>query len=114
MSFCADTAQFVVAGSTPSTSCRATAERVTITRWKDATGAAPLDIPIDESIYDTQVQWFAAVGTGVVDWPAWMRLLRDMQYSGWAIFELDAAADPVADLRQIMAYVNQALLPIYR
>jgi hypothetical protein len=43
-----------------------------------------------------------------------MRLLRDMQYTGWAIFELDAATDPVADLRQIMAYVKQALLPIYR
>ena len=111
---CPDTAQFVVAGSNPIDIVSRHRERVTITHWMDATGPAPLDIPIDESIYDTQVQWFAAVGTGVVDWPAWMRLLRDMQYTGWAIFELDAATDPVADLRQIMAYVKQALLPIYR
>jgi len=88
--------------------------RLVITHWKDAVGPAPANISIDESIYDRQVEWFAAVGTGVVDWPGWMRLLRDLRYRGWAVFELDAAHDPVADLKQIKQYVEAALAPIYR
>jgi len=51
---------------------------------------------------------------GVVDWPSWLRLLRDLRYKGWAVFELDAAHDPVADLKQIKQYVEAALAPIYR
>jgi sugar phosphate isomerase/epimerase len=45
----------------------------------------------------------------VVDWPAWARLLRDMRYSGWAVFELDGALDPVADLAAIRSYVSSTL-----
>jgi sugar phosphate isomerase/epimerase len=71
-------------------------------------------VPIDETIYDRQIQWFAAVGSGVVDWPAWLRLLRDLRYQGWAVFELDAAPDPVGDLKRMRQYVESALLPIYR
>jgi sugar phosphate isomerase/epimerase len=71
-------------------------------------------VPIDASIYDRQIQWFAAVGSGVIDWPAWLRLLRDMHYRGWAVLKLDTAPDPVTALKQIKQYVEGALLPIYR
>jgi sugar phosphate isomerase/epimerase len=111
---CPDTAQFVVAGSDPIKIVERHRERVVITHWKDAVGSAPADVPIDDSIYARQVQWFAAVGSGVVDWPAWIRLLRDMRYQGWAVFELDAAPDPVAELKQIKQFVEQALGHIYR
>lgn len=111
---CPDTAQFTVAGSDPIDLTARHRERVVITHWKDAVGAAPAETPIDETIYARQVQWFAGVGTGVVDWPAWMRLLRDMSYRGWAIFELDAAPDPVAELKQIKRFVESALGHIYR
>lgn len=111
---CPDTAQFSVAGSNPIEIVKRHRDRLLITHWKDAVGPAPADVPIDESIYERQIQWFAAVGTGVVDWPEWMRLLRDVQYHGWAVFELDAAPDPVGDLRKIRKYAEGALLPIYR
>jgi sugar phosphate isomerase/epimerase len=111
---CPDTAQFTVAGSDPVEIARRHRERLVLTHWKDATGAAPPETPIDEGIYDRQIQWFAAVGDGVVDWPAWLRLLRDTNYRGWAVFELDAAADPVADLKRIMTYVRGSLAHIYR
>jgi sugar phosphate isomerase/epimerase len=111
---CPDTAQFTVAGSDPIEIVRRHGDRLVITHWKDATGAAPADVPIDETIYDRQIQWFAAVGTGVVDWPTWLRLLRDIQYRGWAVLELDAAPDPLGELKQIKQYVNRALTPIYR
>ena len=111
---CPDTAQFTVAGSDPLEIVKRHRDRLIITHWKDATGSAPVDVPIDETIYDRQIQWFAAVGTGVVDWPAWLRLLRDLQYRGWAVLELDAAPNPLEDLKQIKQYVERALMPIYR
>jgi sugar phosphate isomerase/epimerase len=114
VSLCPDTAQFAVAGSDPIAIVRRHRDRLVLTHWKDAVGAAPPDVPIDDTIFARQVQWFATVGTGVVDWPAWMRLLRELRYRGWAVFELDTAADPVGELKQIKRYVEQALLPIYR
>jgi len=111
---CPDTAQFTVAGSNPVEIVNRHRDRLLITHWKDASGAAPEDVPIDETIYDRQIQWFAAVGSGVVDWPAWLRLLRDLQFQGWAVLELDAAPDPVSDLKKISQYVRGALLPTYR
>jgi sugar phosphate isomerase/epimerase len=111
---CPDTAQFTVAGSNPIEITKRHRDRLLITHWKDALGPAPADVPIDESIYDRQIQWFSAVGAGVVDWPAWLRLLRDLHYQGWAVLELDAAPDPVGDLKKMKQYVESALLPIYR
>lgn len=111
---CPDTAQFSVAGSSPIEIVKRHRDRLLITHWKDAVCPAPADVSIDETIFARQIQWFAPVGTGVVDWPAWMRLLRDLQYKGWAVFELDASADPVNDLRSIRNYVQGALSPIYR
>ncbi len=111
---CPDTAQFSVAGSNPIEIVQRHRDRLVITHWKDAVGPAPADVPIDESIYDRQIEWFAAVGSGVVDWPGWMRLLRELRYQGWAVFELDAAPDPVGDLKKIKQYVEAALAPIYR
>ncbi len=109
VSLCPDTAQYTVAGSDPIEITRRHQDRVTLTHWKDATGPAPRDTVIDERIYETQLQWFAAVGRGVVDWPGWVRTLRDIRYDGWAVFELDGAADPVADLTEIRRYVDGSL-----
>jgi sugar phosphate isomerase/epimerase len=111
---CPDSAQFTVAGSDPIEIVKRHRDRLVITHWKDATGPAPSDVPIDETIFDRQIQWFAAVGTGVVDWPAWIRFLRDIHYRGWAVLELDTAPDPLSDLKQIRQYVENALVPIYR
>lgn len=110
---CPDTAQFTVAGSSPIEIVSRHRDRLLLTHWKDATGPAPADVPIDETIYDRQIQWFAAVGAGVVDWPGWVRLLRDLRYRGWAVFELDATPDPVGDLKRILAYVRGSLAHIY-
>lgn len=111
---CPDTAQFVVAGSDPLAITQRHKDRLVITHWKDATGPAPADVPIDETIYDRQIQWFAPVGQGVVDWPGWLRLLRDLNYQGWAVLELDAAPDPVADLQNIRTYIARSLAQIYQ
>jgi sugar phosphate isomerase/epimerase len=114
VNLCPDTAQFTVAGSDPIEIVRRHRDRLLITHWKDAVGPAPSDVHIDETIYARQVQWFTGVGDGVVDWHAWLRLLRDLRYQGWAVFELDAAADPIGDLKKIKAYVEGSLSSIYR
>jgi len=111
---CPDTAQFTVAGSDPLAIVQRHKDRVVISHWKDAVGPAPSNVPIDDTIYARQVQWFAPVGQGVVDWPAWMRLLRDMRYQGWALFELDATPDPIGELKRIRRYVESALSHIYQ
>jgi sugar phosphate isomerase/epimerase len=109
VALCPDTAQFTVAGSDPIEIVKRHRDRVVLTHWKDAVGPAPEGVEIDDKIYQTQIQWFAEVGQGVVDWPAWARLLRELRYTGWAIFELDGALDPVADLTAIRTYVESTL-----
>lgn len=111
---CPDTAQFTVAGSDPIEIVSRHRDRLVLTHWKDAVGPAPADVPIDGTIWARQVQWFGEVGTGVVDWPAWTRLLRDLNYTGWAVFELDTAADPVTNLKAIKRYVEHTVGHIYR
>jgi sugar phosphate isomerase/epimerase len=109
VSLCPDTAQFTVAGSDPLAIVDRHRDRVVLTHWKDAVGPAPKDVPIDDRIYERQIQWFAQIGEGIVDWPGWCRLLRDMRYRSWAVFELDGAADPVADLTAIRSYVERTV-----
>lgn len=82
---------------------------VRITHWKDAFGPAPADREIDDRIYRAQIQWFAQVSRGIVDWHRWARLLRDMNYRGWAMFELDGALDPPGDLAAIRSHVTASL-----
>lgn len=111
---CPDTAHIIVAGSDPLDVVGRHHERVIIAHWKDALGAMPADTPIDKHIHDRHRPYFCDFGLGRVDWPGWIRLLRDRGYEGWAILELDAAPDPVGDIANGLTLVRQALLPIYR
>jgi hypothetical protein len=43
-----------------------------------------------------------------------MRLLRELAYTGWAVFELDTAPDPVGELQRTKRYVESTLAHIYR
>lgn len=113
VNLCPDTAQFTVAGSDPVAIAERHKDRVVLTHWKDAVGPAPKDVHIDETIFARQVQWFAGIGQGVVDWPAWMRLMRDINYRGWAVFELDVTPDPVGELKRMRRYMTESLGHIY-
>ncbi|ABC93403.1 putative myo-inositol catabolism protein (plasmid) [Rhizobium etli CFN 42] len=111
---CPDTAHIIVAGSDPVQLVDRHHERMIIAHWKDAVGPMPADTPIDKQIHERHQPYFCGFGLGRVDWPAWIRLLRDKAYEGWAILELDAAPDPVRDIANGLTLVRQALLPIYR
>lgn len=109
--FCPDTAHLILAGGDPIQIVERHHERVVIAHWKDAVGPMPADTPIGTDIHDRHRPYFCGLGTGRVDWPAWSRLLRDRKLAGWAILELDAAPDPVGDIRNGLAFVRQALMP---
>ncbi|AQZ53014.1 sugar phosphate isomerase/epimerase family protein [Martelella mediterranea] len=111
---CPDTAHIILAGSDPIQVVDRHHERMIIAHWKDAIGPMPSETPIDEHIHDRHRPYFCGFGLGRVDWPAWIRLLRDRNFEGWAILELDAAPDPVRDIAGGLTLVRQALLPIYR
>lgn len=110
---CPDTAHIILAGSDPVQLVDRHHERMIIAHWKDALGKMPADTPIGEDIHERHRPFFCSFGIGRVDWPAWIRLLRDRQFDGWAILELDASPDPVADIAHGMKLIRQSLLPIY-
>lgn len=112
--FCPDTGQISMGGTNPVDVLADHYDRVSITHWKDATGPVSAHVPIDTLISASHHDVFARVGTGVIDWHAWTRKLREVNYSGWVVIELDAAADPVAELRTAREFVEAAALPIYR
>ncbi|MCM2476447.1 TIM barrel protein [Rhizobium sp. CG5] len=111
---CPDTAHIILEGSDPIQLVDRHHERMVIAHWKDAIGRMPADTPIGADIHERHRAYFCRFGLGRVDWQAWIRLLRDRQFSGWAILELDAAPDPVADIADGLTLVRQALTPIYR
>jgi sugar phosphate isomerase/epimerase len=112
--FCPDTAHMVLSGADPITVVDRHRDRLLATHWKDATGPAPERQPIDADIHKSHRAFFCALGSGCVDWPAWMRLMRDIGFTGPAILEIDAVRDPRAAMEQSMNFVSTSLLPIYR
>lgn len=110
--FCPDAAHLLGSGADPVAVTTRHIERLVVAHWKDATGVMPFDIPIDAGIHESHQEFFCRLGAGRVDWPAWARMYRDHNISGWAILELDAAADPLSEMIASRQFVETALLPI--
>lgn len=110
--FCPDAAHLLGSGADPVTVTTRHIDRLVVAHWKDATGVMPFDIPIDAGIHDSHQQYFCRLGAGRVDWPGWARMYRDHKISGWAVLELDAAADPLSEMIASRQFVETALLPI--
>lgn len=109
--FCPDTAHITLAGSDPLAVVERHKDRVIATHWKDATGAAPRLQTIDATIHHKHRAYFCSLGGGIIDWPAWLRLLRTIGFDGPSILEIDAVPDPRGELIRSLAYVNDVLIP---
>ena len=107
--FCPDTAHLIMAGADPLRVVERHRERMVIAHWKDAKGPMPADTPIDEHIHDRHREYFCGFGTGRVDWQGWIQLLRNADYRGWAILELDAAPDPVGQISAGLQLIRKTL-----
>jgi sugar phosphate isomerase/epimerase len=50
---------------------------------------------------------FTELGTGIVDFPACWATLREADFSGWIVVDLDyTSLDPVSSCRMNMAYLR--------
>lgn len=104
--FCPDTAHLTLAGGDAVEIARRHRERIVIAHWKDAVGPMP-DGPINlETIHEEHQQYMCTLGTGVVDWPAWAELYDTTPGAPVRLLELDAVADPIAEMVTAKAFVE--------
>jgi inosose dehydratase len=113
VAMCPDTGHIALGGGDPVHVMDRHRERLVIAHWKDASGPVPLGLPIDEGIFERQASYFRRTGTGVVDWFGWSRLLREIGYTGCTLLELDAAEDPITEMRLARDFVATALSRFY-
>ncbi|MEC3853661.1 sugar phosphate isomerase/epimerase family protein [Paenarthrobacter ureafaciens] len=95
---------------------RSHVERVPIMHWKDCIGplnAADLRGPIMDR-HAVMLTHFRILGNGIVDWREWQRILRDANWSGWAIAEIDMSPDPIGEVRAGIDFFERELAPIHK
>ncbi|PRY13615.1 sugar phosphate isomerase/epimerase family protein [Kineococcus rhizosphaerae] len=110
VAFCPDTGHLLLSGADPVEVASRHRDRIVIAHWKDASGPFPQrgDLRIDDGIWAEHGPYFRAAGHGVMDWFAWARLLRDIDYTGGILLELDVAADPVGQLTGAREFLQNA------
>lgn len=107
--FCPDSAHILLSGGDPAAIAARHSERIVIAHWKDATGPMPIHIPIDEGIHHAHRAYFCALGDGKVDFDAWGSVMAAKTVQKWAILEIDAVPDPLAETRKSLAFANGVL-----
>jgi len=110
---CPDTGHLALSGGDPTRIASRHRERVVISHWKDATGPAPLRVPVDDSIHESHRDYFRRVGAGSIDWFAWGRLMREIGFTDLALLELDAVPDPVAEMTAAREFIERSLSAVY-
>lgn len=91
-------------------------DRIPTMHWKDC--AAPVSGHVlrgnQKERHATMLTHFRVLGSGIVDWRDWMKVLRDAEWSGWATEEIDHSPDPIGELTQGLDYFRDELAHIYR
>jgi len=104
--FCPDSAHITLSGGDPVAVATRHRERIAIAHWKDAAGPMRTDVVIDASIHERHREFMRPLGAGTVDWAAWAELMSSTRGGDLALLELDACADPVAELRSAIAHLG--------
>jgi sugar phosphate isomerase/epimerase len=106
---CPDSAHLTLSGVDPVALAEEFADRVFVSHWKDATGPFPADRTVapGQSIHHLHREYMASLGDGVVDWAGWARVMATTPTAGLRLLELDAAADPVTELRAARRVATQ-------
>jgi len=94
---CPDAAHLTLSGADPVAVAGEFADRVLISHWKDAAGPMPAWRG-DGDIHAYHRRFMRRLGDGVVDWEGWAKVMDRTPTAGVRLLELDAAADPVAEL----------------
>jgi inosose dehydratase len=103
---CPDSAHITLSGGDPVAIAREFSDRVLVSHWKDASGAFPPDLVLDENVHAVHRRFMEPLGAGVVDWPGWAAAMADTATAGVRLLELDAAPDPVSELLAARAFAE--------
>jgi sugar phosphate isomerase/epimerase len=112
---CPDAGHMAVEGSDTVAALRDHIDRIPTMHWKDCAEAhgGHLLRGDQKERHAELMSHFRVLGAGIVDWPAWMEVLRDSHWRGWATEEIDHSPDPVKELRDGMRYFRERLEAIY-
>jgi len=111
ISLCPDAGHIVLDGGDPVEILREHIDRIKIMHWKDCIGPLPGHTlrGNQKERHAQMLQNFRVLGYGSIDWPAWMGVLRENRWSGWATEEIDHSEDPIGDLRAGLEYFRKKL-----
>ncbi|MET4639841.1 sugar phosphate isomerase/epimerase [Mycetocola sp. 2940] len=112
---CPDAGHITLDGGDPVAVLRSHIDRIPTMHWKDCIG--PLGGHTlrgdPKARHDIMLKNFRILGAGIVDWSEWMRILRDNDWAGWAIEEIDNSPQPIVELRQGLDFYRRELQRIY-
>jgi inosose dehydratase len=112
---CPDAGHITLDGGDAVEVLRTHIERIPTMHWKDCVGPLSGHVLRGEpkERHDVMLTYFRILGSGIVDWQEWMQILRDHQWAGWAIEEIDNSPDPVTELRRGLEHFRTQLAPIW-
>lgn len=114
VALCPDAGHITLDGGDPVGVLRDHIDRIPTMHWKDC--AAPLSGHLlrgeQKERHAVMLRNFRVMGSGIVNWDEWMRVLRTSGWSGWATEEIDNSPDPVAELKQGLEFFRTQLEPI--
>jgi inosose dehydratase len=112
---CPDAGHITLDGGDAVAVLRRHIDRIPTMHWKDC--AQPLSGHLlrgdQKERHAVMLTYFRILGSGLVDWEAWMHVLRNAKWRGWAIEEIDNSPDPVGELRRGLEYFRSNLASIY-
>lgn len=100
---CIDAGHIALDGGDPLAVLRAHADRAPVLHWKDCASHLPPHTLTGPPMvrHDTMIRYFRVMGSdGIVDWNRWVDILRDKQWTGWGVAEIDMSVDPQRDIRE--------------
>ena len=114
---CLDAGHATLDGGDAVSILRTHIDRVPVMHWKDCVASVDGASFSGDSVmerHDAMMRNFRIFGEGNVDWRAWQGVLRDADWSGWAMAENDMAEDPVAEIRRGIEFFERELAGIHR
>lgn len=94
LKFQPDVAHMTLGGMNPADAIRAYRDRLAFFHFKDAVREVAAQAKTNRPAIRKAKVRFCEVGQGAVDYPAVLRAMDDVQFTGWIIVELDAYQQP--------------------
>lgn len=115
IALCPDAGHITLDGGDAVAVLRDHIDRIPTMHWKDC--AHPVSGHLlrgdQKERHAEMLKSFRVLGSGIVDWHEWMRILREHSWRGWATEEIDNSPDPVRELKEGLEYFHRELAPIY-